>query len=157
MEIPQTIKVLPPRARKKKAFCIGINYKSQDRELHGCVNDAWNIAKFLKSFWNYAKEDIMVLTDEPYNLKYMPTRRNILSALRWLVKDAQPGDCLFFHYSGHGGRIVDLDGRRVDEMLIGKQAIHPIDWERAGEIVSEDLYDVMVKPLPTGCCLNVSL
>lgn len=72
----------------------------------------------------------MVLTDEPYNLKYMPTRRNILSALRWLVKDAQPGDCLFFHCesrirnlnkrlmmypdSGHGGRIVDLDGRHVD-------------------------------------------
>jgi len=47
--------------------------------------------------WNYAKEDIMVLTDEPYNLKYMPTKRNILSALRWLVKDAQPGDSLFFH------------------------------------------------------------
>ncbi|KAG2095482.1 caspase domain-containing protein, partial [Suillus discolor] len=85
---------------------IGINYKRQDGELRGCVNDAWNIAEFLKSFWNYAKEDIMVLTDEPYNLKYMPTRRNILSALRWLVKDAQPGDCLFFHYSGHGGRTL---------------------------------------------------
>lgn len=47
--------------------------------------------------WNYASEDIMVLTDEPYNLKYMPTKRHILSALRWLVKDAQPDDCLFFH------------------------------------------------------------
>lgn len=72
----------------------------------------------------------MVLTDEPYNLKYMPTKRNILSALRWLVKDTQPGDCLFFHCksrihnfakrlmirpdSGHGGRIIDLHGRRVD-------------------------------------------
>jgi hypothetical protein len=72
----------------------------------------------------------MVLTDEPYNLKYMPTKRNIVSALRWLVKDAQPGDCLFFHCesricnftkrlmirpdSGHGGRILDLNGRRVD-------------------------------------------
>ncbi|KAG1793337.1 caspase domain-containing protein [Suillus plorans] len=156
MEIPQTIKVLPPRARKKKASCIGINYQSQDRELRGCVNDAWNIAEFLKSFWNYAKEDIMVLTDELYNLKYMPTRRNILSALRWLVKDAQPGDCLFFHYSGHGGRIVDLDDRRVDGHRVDgfEKAIHPIDWERAGEIVSEDLYDV--KPPPAGCCLNAS-
>ncbi|KAG2095485.1 peptidase C14, caspase domain-containing protein [Suillus discolor] len=98
----------------------------------------------------------MVLTDEPYNLKYMPTRRNILSALRWLVKDAQPGDCLFFHYSGHGGRIVDSDGRRVDGHRVDgfEKAIHPLDWERAGEIVSEDLYDVMVKPLPAGCCLN---
>lgn len=155
-EIPQTIKVLFPHTKKKKALCIGINYKSQDRELRGCVNDAWNMAEFLKSFWNYASEDIMVLTDEPYNLKYMPTKRNILSALRWLVKDAQPGDCLFFHYSGHGGRIVDLDGCRVDGHRADgfEKAIHPVDWERAGEIVTEDLYDVMVKPLPTGCRLN---
>ncbi|KAG2030787.1 caspase domain-containing protein [Suillus americanus] len=155
IEIPQTIKVLPPYTRKKKALCIGINYKNQDRELRGCVNDAWNMAEFLKSAWNYAKEDIMVLTDEPYNLKYMPTKRNILSALRWLVKDAQPGDCLFFHYSGHGGRIVDLDGRRVDGHRVDgfEKAIHPVDWEHAGEIVTEDLYNTMVKPLPTGCRL----
>lgn len=156
IDIPQTIKVLPPRTRKKKALCIGINYKSQDGQLRGCVNDAWNMAEFLKSFWNYANEDIMVLTDEPYNLKYMPTKRNILSALRWLVKDAQTGDCLFFHYSGHGGRIIDLDGRPVDSHRVDgfEKAIQPVDWEHAGEIVAEDLYDVMVKPLPTGCRLN---
>ncbi|KAG1854417.1 caspase domain-containing protein [Suillus subalutaceus] len=149
IEIPQTIKVLIPHTRKKKALCIGINYKSQDRELRGCVNDAWNMAEFLKSSWNYAKEDIMVLTDEPYNLRYMPTKRNILSALRWLVKDAQPGDCLFFHYSGHGGRIIDLDGPRVDGHRVDgfEKAIHPVDWEHAGEIVTE------VKPLPAGCRL----
>jgi len=75
----------------------------------------------------------MVLTDELYlNPKYMPTKQNILNALRWLVKDAQPGDCLFFHcewhiccqsdvstiyaVSGHGGRIMDFGGHpgRVD-------------------------------------------
>lgn len=156
IEIPQTTKVSFPHLKKKKALCIGINYKGQDRELRGCVNDAWNMAEFLKSFWNYTNEDIMVLTDEPYNLKYMPTKRNILSALRWLVKDAQPGDCLFFHYSGHGGRIIDLHGRRVDGHRADgfEKAIHPVDWESAGEILTEDLYDVMVKPLPTGCRLN---
>ncbi|KIK41280.1 hypothetical protein CY34DRAFT_217374 [Suillus luteus UH-Slu-Lm8-n1] len=171
IEIPQTTKVWFPRT-KKKALCIGINYKGQDRELRGCVNDAWNMAEFLKSSWNYASEDIMVLTDEPYNLKYMPTKRHILSALQWLVKDAQPDDCLFFHCefrlciftkrlmirpdSGHGGRIFDLHGRRVDGHRADgfEKAIHPVDWESAGEIMTEDLYDVMVKPLPTGCRLN---
>ncbi|KAG2137978.1 caspase domain-containing protein [Suillus clintonianus] len=158
VEPPLTTKaeVLYPHAKKKKALCIGINYKGQNRELRGCVNDAWNMSEFLKSSWNYANEDIMVLTDEPYNLKYMPTKRNILNALRWLVKDAQPGDSLFFHYSGHGGRIVDLDGRRVDGHRADgfEKAIHPVDRERAGEIVMEDLYHMMVKPLPTGCSLT---
>ncbi|KAG1723923.1 caspase domain-containing protein [Suillus paluster] len=148
---PWATKSLLPRPKQRKALCIGINYKGQERELRGCVNDAWNMAEFLKSFWNYAVEDIMVLTDEPYNLKYMPTKRNILSALRWLVKDAQPGDRLFFHYSGHGGQIIDLDGRHVDGF---EKAIHPVDWVCAGEIVTKVLYDVMVKPLPTGCRLT---
>jgi len=77
----------------------------------------------------------MVLTDESYlNPKYMATKQNILNALRWLVKDAQPGDCLFFHFSGHGGRIIDSGGYRVDG---SEKAIHPVDWELAGEIFSE--------------------
>jgi hypothetical protein len=39
-----------------------------------------------------------------------PTRRNILNALGWLVSDAQPGDSLFFHYSGHGSQVRDYNG-----------------------------------------------
>jgi len=34
---------------KKKALCIGINYKGQSNELHGCVNDAKNVKRFLIS------------------------------------------------------------------------------------------------------------
>jgi len=34
-----------------------------------------------------------------------PTKKNILSALKWLVKDAAPGDSLFMHFSGHGSEV----------------------------------------------------
>lgn len=30
--------------------------------------------------------------------------------IAWLTADAQPGDCLLFHYSGHGGRMPRSDG-----------------------------------------------
>lgn len=30
----------------------------------------------------------------------LPTAANILQGLRWLLSDLQPGDSLFFHYSG---------------------------------------------------------
>jgi hypothetical protein len=30
-----------------------------------------------------------------------------MRACNWLVADAKPGDSLFFHYSGHGGRMKD--------------------------------------------------
>ncbi|KAG1860438.1 hypothetical protein C8R48DRAFT_673674 [Suillus tomentosus] len=51
--------------------------------------------------------------------------------------------------------VPELIGKRNLECCTGScgplyviQAIHPVDWGRAGEIVSE------VKPLPAGCCLN---
>jgi metacaspase-1 len=32
---------------KKKALCIGVNYRGQPNELRGCVNDAKNVKNFL--------------------------------------------------------------------------------------------------------------
>ncbi len=32
----------------------------------------------------------------------MPTKANIIAGLKWLAEGAQPGDVLFFSYSGHG-------------------------------------------------------
>jgi hypothetical protein len=43
----------------------------------------------------------------------LPTRQNILASMQWLVQGAQPGDSLFFHYSGHGGSVRDRNGDEV--------------------------------------------
>ena len=72
-----------------------------------------------------------MLMDQTTNPRQMPTRRNMIDAMKWLVKDARPHGSLFFHCkeifhrdcswlqlvlyldSGHGGQIPDTDG---DEM-----------------------------------------
>ncbi|CCX04421.1 Similar to Metacaspase-1; acc. no. O74477 [Pyronema omphalodes CBS 100304] len=57
-----------------------------------------------------------------------PTRKNILSAMKWLVDDAQPNDSLFLFYSGHGSQVIDRDGDQVH----GKdEAICPLDTKAA--------------------------
>ena len=43
-----------------------------------------------------------VLTDDNADARFWPTRANITAAIAWLVSSAQPGDDLFFHYSGEG-------------------------------------------------------
>ncbi len=43
---------------------------------------------------------MVILTDDQQNPMSQPTKQNILRAMHWLVKDAQPDDSLFFHYSG---------------------------------------------------------
>lgn len=42
---------------------------------------------------------------------------------------AQPGDSLFFSFSGHGGQQRDVDGDEVDGM---DETILPVDYKTAG-------------------------
>ena len=80
--------------------------------------------------WNFKPEDIIVLTDDTQDPRRLPTKANILSAMKWLVKGAKAHDSLFFHCesylypashfaypfldSGHGGQIRDTDGDEID-------------------------------------------
>ncbi|THH28606.1 hypothetical protein EUX98_g5580 [Antrodiella citrinella] len=136
---------------KRKAVCIGINYFRQQYELKGCVNDAKNVYRFLNRHHNYREDDIVLLVDDSRNPRQMPTRQNILEAMRWLVKDAQPHDALFFHYSGHGGQEKDRDGDEIDGW---DEVIYPLDYQKSGSIVDDLMHSIMVKPLPIGCRLT---
>ena len=80
------------------------------------MNDAKNVRKFLMSMccgyhiycgsadmtrftgnWGFKSEDILVLTDDTRDSKRLPTKANILGAMKWLVKGAKAHDSLFFH------------------------------------------------------------
>ncbi len=45
----------------------------------------------------FGSHDILRLTDDARDPRNVPTRLNILSAMRWLVRDAHKHDSLFFH------------------------------------------------------------
>ncbi|ODO08733.1 metacaspase-1 [Cryptococcus wingfieldii CBS 7118] len=136
---------------KKKALCIGINYIGTSSALAGCINDAHNVQKFLIQRYGYKSEDIVMLTDDARNTRQIPTRANMIAAMRWLVSGASPNDSLFFHYSGHGGQTEDLDG---DEDDGHDETIYPLDFKQSGHIVDDEMHDIMVKPLPAGCRLT---
>ncbi|QSL64404.1 hypothetical protein MERGE_001705 [Pneumocystis wakefieldiae] len=134
---------------RKKALFIGINYVNTPRQLTGCINDVNNISQFIRERYGYHTEDmgIAIFT----NPRSIPTRRNIIDAMAWLVKDARPNDSLFFHYSGHGGQIDDFDG---DEEDGSDEVIYPLDFSRAGYITDDQMHSILVRPLPPGCRLT---
>lgn len=136
---------------KKKALCIGVNYRGQDAELKGCINDALNVKRFLCTTYGYKEGDIVMLTDDASNARQIPTKRNIIDAMRWLVSDAKPNDSLFLHFSGHGGQAKDTDGDEADGY---DEVIYPVDFKSAGHIVDDMMHDILVKPLPAGCRLT---
>lgn len=135
---------------RRKALLIGINYIGTKNQLRGCINDVHNVRNFLQQH-GYDLSDIVTLTDDQTNARAVPTRKNILDAMQWLVKDAQPNDSLFFHYSGHGGQVADQDGDEYDGY---DECIYPVDFETAGEIIDDIMHDIMVKLLPAGCRLT---
>ncbi|KAK0207463.1 caspase domain-containing protein [Armillaria fumosa] len=135
---------------RRKALCIGINYFGQSGQLKGCINDARSIREFLICYCNYKAWDIAMLTDDSPDPRQRPTRKNISDAMKWLVNDAQSGDTLLFFYSGRG-RQVCTEGGRYEE------AILPVDCGQHGDILHEEMYHIMIRPLPTGCRLTVLL
>lgn len=136
---------------RKKALLVGINYFGSKNELRGCINDVKNMSQFLVQRWGYKWEDMVILTDDLNDRARVPTKENIIRAMQWLVKDARPNDSLVFHFSGHGGVTEDLNG---DEESGFDDVIYPVDFEVAGEIVDDDMHDIMVRPLPPGCKLT---
>lgn len=136
---------------KRKALLIGINYFGQRGQLRGCINDVKNMSTYLNQNFGYAREDMVCLTDDQQNPMSQPTKANILRAMHWLVKDAQPNDSLFFHYSGHGGQTPDLDGDEDDGY---DEVIYPVDFRNAGHIVDDEMHRIMVMPLRPGVRLT---
>ncbi|RDA95331.1 hypothetical protein CP533_3424 [Ophiocordyceps camponoti-saundersi (nom. inval.)] len=136
---------------RRKALLIGINYFGQKGQLRGCINDVHNVSAFLCENYGYRREDMVILTDDQQNPVQQPTKANMIRAMQWLVKDAQPNDSLFLHYSGHGGQTEDLDGDEDDGF---DEVIYPVDYQRAGHIVDDDIHAIVVRPLRPGVRLT---
>jgi hypothetical protein len=80
-----------------------------------------------------------------------PTHDNIITAFRQLTAQTESGDCAFFHYSGHGGRLKDDDGDEedgYDETLI------PVDYQSAGQIRDDTVFSELVGRMPEGSTLT---
>lgn len=100
----------------KKALLIGCNYTGTQHKLNGCINDVNNIRDRLSK--KYLFEDITTMTDKT---EVKPTKNNIVEGLKNLLSNNNPGDILFFSFSGHGTNTIDTSGDEKDgrdEMLV---------------------------------------
>ncbi|CAE7531429.1 MCA1 [Symbiodinium natans] len=151
----------PLRSTQRRALTIGINYFSltpgQGR-LSGCINDSETMITVLKDTFKFEDSQICRLRDDHTNM--MPTKANILAAMRWLTQGVGSGDELFLHYSGHGGRADDRSG---DELTGKDDTLIPCDFQSAGQISDDELHSLLVEHLPavqhsgTSCCHCLSL
>jgi hypothetical protein len=150
-DVCELFKIVPDDfTGNRRAVMIGINYVGDNPgELRGCHYDALNMASYLKNCHGFTDDDFVLLLDDGKNIP--PTHKNIMNAFHKLAADAQPGDALFVHFSGHGVRIPDDDGDEADGM---DEALCPVDYKKAGMIRDDDILEFLVVPLPRGVTMT---
>lgn len=144
----------------RRAVVIGIDYVGTPNELHGCTTDAMAIVNFLA---DNAYSDVALLLDRRVPLSefkglpiagktvQIPTRANIITAIRRMLQIAGPNDRCFLHYSGHGTSVPDTSGDETDgqdEMLV------PLDIRSAGGITDDELSAILRDNMHPGTMLS---
>mmetsp|Transcript_32246 Transcript_32246/g.73133 ORF Transcript_32246/g.73133 Transcript_32246/m.73133 type:complete len:346 (+) Transcript_32246:129-1166(+) len=162
IDVSDTFDLVPPEATgTKRAVMIGINYVGDSPgELSGCWNDVLNMKRYIMQVHGFDEENIVILMDDGEHTA--PTFRNIIDAYKIVISQAEEGDSIFLHYSGHGTKMKDDDGDEEDGY---DEALCPRDYASAGLIRDDDLYDILVKELPDGvhmfslmdCCHSGSI
>jgi Caspase domain len=131
-----------------------------DQQLRGCVNDAELMAEVLMGTFGFPEDGITLLRNAE------ASRDGILAALERLVADAQPGDVVVVHFSGHGSQMTDREGDEADGL---DETIVPADSGRGAwpnrDITDDEIYEVLTRltaqtPLVTlifDCCHSGSV
>ena len=120
----------------KRALLIGINKYQAVPKLQGSINDIETMRQILLTRWGFSERHIAVVADEA------ATRAGILAALEQLVKETGPQDTVYFHYSGHGSQVEDLNGDEKDDGL--DETLVPQDG-RTGDVrdITDDELDAV--------------
>ncbi|MGF1518958.1 MAG: caspase domain-containing protein [Nodosilinea sp.] len=90
---------------RKLALLVGLNqYAGGVTPLRGCLTDVRMQRELLIHRFGFNPANILTLEDQA------ATRQNLLDAFEThLIDQAQPGDVVVFHFSGHGSLVRDPD------------------------------------------------
>ncbi|KAK1867474.1 hypothetical protein I4F81_009981 [Pyropia yezoensis] len=140
----------------KRALLVGINYGNTSHALRGSIRDVFNVQQLLTNHCGYRTTDVVTLTDETvggYSPAWgaPPTRASICSAMYHLVAGTKSGDSLFFHFSGYGSQVRDVNGDEPDFM---DEALVPTDSMHAGNVLDDDVHKLLVAKLRQGVHLT---
>lgn len=136
---------------KRKSVLVGINYNNTQYALRGCVNDVVTMNEMLVHNLGFSDPKLIrMLTDES------ATTNNILERLEWLIDGAEPGDVLFFGYSGHGSQtvIANYDSSEPDGL---SECIVPIDMNWRDKMITDKTFKHLFSKVPKGVNLTVLL
>jgi len=133
----------------KRALLVGSHYQDEKDEnvwLESCHTDVRRIRHHLIHEEGFEKENILVMMDDDRH--HEPTKNLILDALERMCQISEAGDSIFFHFSGHGGTLMNED--EYDEEGIMHELLAPGDFREDGVLIDDELYSSFVTKVPEG-------
>lgn len=103
------VEVVNQEIGKKRALLCGLNYTGTENELRGCQRDVELVSSLLIGKYSYSEESVSIKIDPD-----LIGEKDVLDYLKDVALSAQTGETIFFHYSGHGTFIKDIDGDEKD-------------------------------------------
>ena len=131
-----------------KALLCGINNYQSQTDLRGCINDIEDLNQLLVDKFDFAASDIHKLKNEEV------TKTNIQNEWQWLLEDAESGDRLVFHFSGHGSYVPDDDGEEsdgYDEIT----CLYDMDFYDSETFFRDDEWNEAIEQVPSGVQLII--
>ena len=174
IDVNEELHIVPPDCEgTKRALLVGINYVGEPNALTGCHKDTRNVKEFLMNVCGFERENMLILMDDGRH--HQPSKQWIEDGLTRLAKISEPGDCIFFQFSGtydygsnererprvlkktvmafrisavgHGGQMEDKDGDEEDGY---DEILIPGDYKESGQIVDDWIYAEFVTKVPAG-------
>lgn len=137
-------KVLAQSTPRKLALLVGINQYPQSKRftpLMGCTTDVELQRQLLLHRFGFNPRDILILTNGE------ATRERILRAFEeHLIKQAQSGDVVVFHFSGHGSRVFDptpFGADRLNSTFVPADDTPPSQQNIVNDIMGQTLFLLM--------------
>lgn len=129
-----------------KALLAGINDYATISDLRGCLNDLQNMKELLVDSFGFEEQNIKTLEDNEVLYD------RIVDEFAWLYEDAEEGDRLVFHFSGHGSYINSVDDdEAIDELL----CLYNMDWNDPDSYLLDDDLGSLLSELPDGVKMTV--
>jgi len=131
-----------------KALLVGINNYESISPLSGCLNDVANLKTLLKKDFGFSESNIEQLVEED------AIYSNIEDSLMSMIQQAEEGDRLVFHFSGHGSFIdSENDDEAMDELI----CLHNMDWDDPDSYLVDDDIGALLEDVKPGVCMTVIL
>lgn len=97
-------------------------------------------------------EEMMTILMDDDSHKH-PTFLNITEAFKALSEQSQPGDAVFIHFSGHGGRVLDAvadtETESYDEIIV------PSDYNTSGLVRDTLVFKTLLAPMRYGVTVTI--